>query len=41
MPNRILKDSICTSETIEGLTDAEEVFFYRLLVQCDVLAKRV
>jgi hypothetical protein len=35
MPNRILKDSICTSETIEGLTDAEEVFFYRLLVQCD------
>jgi hypothetical protein len=35
MPNRILKDSICTSDTIDGLTDAEECFFYRLLVQCD------
>ena len=35
MPNRILKESICTSPTIEGLTWFEEVCFYRLLVQCD------
>lgn len=35
MPNRILKESICTSETIDKLSYEEEVFFYRLLVQCD------
>lgn len=35
MPNRILKESICTSDTINGLTAEEEVFFYRLLVNCD------
>ena len=35
MPNRILKESICTSETIDSLTAEEERFFYRLLVQCD------
>ncbi len=35
MPNRILKESITTSETIDGLSDAEEAFFYRLLVVCD------
>ena len=35
MPNRILKESICTSETIDRLTPEEEVFFYRLLVVCD------
>ena len=35
MPNRILRESICTSETINQLTDAEESFFYRLLVVCD------
>jgi len=35
VPNRILKESICTSETINQLTDAEEAFFYRLLVICD------
>lgn len=35
MPNRILKDSICTSEEIELLSDQEEVFFYRLIVVCD------
>lgn len=35
MPNRILKESICTSETINSLTFEEEVFFYRLLVNCD------
>ncbi len=35
MANRILRESICTSSTIERLTWFEEVFFYRLLVQCD------
>ncbi len=35
MPNRILKESICTSENVEGLSWFEEVCFYRLIVQCD------
>lgn len=35
MPNRILRESITTSETIERLSPSEEVFFYRLLVVCD------
>lgn len=35
MPNRILKDSICTSETLNGLSWFEEVFWYRLIVTCD------
>ena len=35
MPNRILKDSICTSPNIDALSQEAEVFFYRLLVQCD------
>ncbi len=35
MGSRILRDSICTSPTIEGLTWLEEVCFYRLIVQCD------
>ena len=35
MPNRILKESICYSEDIESLTEAEEIFFYRLIVNCD------
>ena len=35
MPNRILKESIRFSETIEELTPEEEVFFYRLLTCCD------
>jgi hypothetical protein len=35
MPNRILKDSICTSPNIDGLSRDAEVFFYRLIVQCD------
>lgn len=35
MPNRILKESICTSDTIDQLSPQEEVFFYRLLVACD------
>lgn len=35
MPNRILKESICTSETLDMLSAEEERFFYRLIVQCD------
>jgi hypothetical protein len=35
MPNRILKESVCTSATIDSLSPEEELFFYRLLVQCD------
>jgi hypothetical protein len=35
MPNRILKESICFSEDIDQLKSDEEVFFYRLLVNCD------
>lgn len=35
MPNRILKESICTSEEIDSLSAEEEVFFYRLMVVCD------
>ena len=35
MPSRILKESICTSDTINNLSPSEEVFFYRLIVQCD------
>lgn len=35
MPNRILKESICTSESIEQLSAFEEIFFYRLIVNCD------
>ncbi len=37
VPNRILKESICTSDTIEKLAApaTAETFFYRLLVNCD------
>ena len=35
MPNRILKESICTSCEIDRLTTEEENLFYRLLVNCD------
>lgn len=35
MSNRILKESICRSETIDELNLFEEVFFYRLIVNCD------
>ena len=35
MPNRILKETICTSETIDNLSVEAERFFYRLLVNCD------
>lgn len=35
MPNRIIKESICTSENIDQLTVFQEVVFYRLMVNCD------
>ena len=35
MPNRIIKESICMSENINQLTEFQEVFFYRLMVNCD------
>jgi len=35
MPNRMIKESICTSETLAQLTAEEERFFYRLLVNAD------
>ena len=35
VPNRIIKESIRYSEDIDKLSAAEEVFFYRLIVNCD------
>lgn len=35
MPNRIIKESICRSDTIDSLSWFEEVLFYRLIVVCD------
>jgi hypothetical protein len=35
MPNRIIKESICTSEEIDGLPLSAEVLFYRLMVNAD------
>ena len=35
MPNRILKESIRTSDSINALSYFEEVLFYRLIVSCD------
>ena len=35
MPSRILKESICSSDSINELTPFEETFFYRLIVNCD------
>lgn len=35
MATRMLKESVCTSESIEKLSWFSEVFFYRLLVHCD------
>lgn len=35
MPNRIIKESICRSDSIDSLTWFEEVLFYRLIVVCD------
>lgn len=35
MPNRIIKESICTNEQIDQLSPFEETFFYRLIVNAD------
>jgi len=35
MPNRIIKESICTSESLSQLSDFEENFFYKIIVNCD------
>ena len=35
MPNRILKETICTSDNIDRLSAFEETVFYRLMVNCD------
>lgn len=35
MPNRIIKESICVSDSIAELSWFEEVLFYRLIVSCD------
>lgn len=35
MPNRFIKESICTSDNLNNLSAEAEVFFYRLMVQCD------
>lgn len=35
MPNRIIKESILTSKNLNRLTPEEEIFFYRLIVNCD------
>ena len=35
LPNRIIKESIRTSDDIEKLSWFEEVLFYRLIVSCD------
>lgn len=35
MPNRILKESICSNEQIDKLTPFDEIVFYRLIVNAD------
>lgn len=35
MPDRIIKESSCTSDTLNGLSDFEERFWWRLVVNCD------
>lgn len=35
MPNRLLRESICRSESIDALSWFQEVLFYRLIVNCD------
>lgn len=35
MPNRILKESICTSDSLDQLNSFQENVFYRLIVNCD------
>lgn len=35
MPNRIIKESICISETVDKMSWFEECFWHRLIVNCD------
>lgn len=35
MPDRIIKESSCTSDTLNGISDFEERFWWRLVVNCD------
>lgn len=35
MPDRIIRESICTSDTLNRLSDFEERFWHRLIVNCD------
>lgn len=35
MPNRLIKESICTSEDLNKLSNEAEILFYRLIVQVD------
>lgn len=35
MPNRIIRETICTSENVNQISWFEEVLFYRLIVNCD------
>ena len=35
MPNRIIKESICTSEDLDKLSPQAEILFYRLIVKAD------
>lgn len=35
MPNRLIKESVCTSDNLDSLSWFEECFFYRLIVHCD------
>ena len=35
MPDRMIRESICTSETLDKLSDFEERFWHRLIVNCD------
>ena len=35
MPNRLIKESICTSDNLDRLSWFEEVVFFRLIVNCD------
>ena len=35
MPNRIIREEICSSESLNSLSDFEENFFYKIIVNCD------
>ena len=35
MGNRVLKETICTCEKLEAVSDFAEILFYRLIVNCD------